>query len=203
LTSLLIAHAALSGHVRLSVVGLALVGLVLGFTAIRLPRLAFGIGAPAAIAVASASAVVLLSERDDFAYVPSLTPVSAVALAVIAAWLVLRSFGWEPHAFAIIGATERSGARQIPTFGAVLAAFFWTRAELAGAWSVTASTALLIVYYAATGTYAIWLGRRRGPKVLRVAGLALTLWAGKALVEATNVSNVPVRVGLYFVVARS
>jgi energy-converting hydrogenase Eha subunit G len=67
---------------------------------------------------------------------------------------------------------------------------------------VTASTALLIVYYAASGTLMIWLGRRRRVQALRVIGLLLTLLAaGKALIEAFAVPNVAVQIAIFVAVS--
>jgi len=202
LTALLVAPAALSGHERSTALGQALVGLGLGFAMRRLPRSAFALGALAGIGMASVRAVTLLAERPTFGYAPFLTPESAVALALVVAWLLLWRCRWEPRPSALVDAKTCAVLKQAPTLGAALIAFLWVREELAGAWSLTASTALLVVYYATTGTVGIWLGRRHGPKALRVVGLWLTLWAaGKTLREATDVASIALRVGLYFAVS--
>ena len=96
----------------------------------------------------------------------------------------------------------RQTLREAFISGAALTGFLWGMFELEGAWNPTAATSLFIIYYAAAGALAIYLGRVRAVAHLRVIGLALALWAaGKALVEAMGLPNVVVRVTVFFAVA--
>ena len=60
---------------------------------------------------------------------------------------------------------------------------------MAGAWSESASTALLIVYYAATGALTIWLGRTRKIRPLRIIGLGLSLLAAASGVSLPTIQR--------------
>ena len=66
------------------------------------------------------------------------------------------------------------------------------------AFSLDAGTFLLTLYYAAVGVGSIVAGRRLAFKALRVAGLALAIYAAaKAVVEASAIGSLPLRVGCY------
>ena len=84
-------------------------------------------------------------------------------------------------------------------FGATVAlAFIWGRMEMVHAFSRDASTFLLTLYYAATGVAGIVAGRRTDTKAFRIAGLMVAIYAAaKAVIEATNISGLGLRVGCY------
>lgn len=70
--------------------------------------------------------------------------------------------------------------------------------ELAGGWTPDVAAFLLIAYYAACGLGSILAGRRFGVGRLRLAGLALAIYAAvKAIVEASDIGEVLLRVGAY------
>jgi uncharacterized membrane protein len=76
--------------------------------------------------------------------------------------------------------------------------FLWGRMELVHAFSLDAGTFLLTLYYAAVGVGSIIAGRRIGLKVLRIAGLALAIYAAaKAVIEASAIGGLLLRVGCY------
>ncbi|MFL5574732.1 MAG: hypothetical protein ACJ79S_01990, partial [Gemmatimonadaceae bacterium] len=88
----------------------------------------------------------------------------------------------------------------LPGLGA-LAAFLWGREELARAFSSDLATFLLIGYYAAAGVVAILVGRQRALAGARRAGLALAVYAAlKAIAQASDLSDVALRVGSYLLV---
>ena len=77
-------------------------------------------------------------------------------------------------------------------------AFIWGRMEVVHAYSRDAGTFLLTLYYAAVGVAAILAGRKLGLKALRVGGLSLAIYAAaKAVIEATNITSLLLRVGCY------
>jgi len=178
------------------------VGIALMLTAMRMGRKPFAGGGIVALGVASVWALALVTVRQPFVYLPFGTWATVAAVIAIVGWIaalrVARRAGFVPT---LIG-TERSTLSIVLVSGASVTAFLWGRAELNGAWSATASIALLVVYYAAVGTLMIWLGRTRKVQVLRVIGLGLALVAaGKALVEAFQLPNVAVRIGVFFAVS--
>ena len=128
---------------------------------------------------------------DPFATRESLVMLAVVVAAVAAAWATIRL-------------ASEEGERELAMPAAAAApiiAFFWGRAELAGAWAPETATFLLIAYYAATGTVALLVGRRLGRTLVRRAGLGLAIFAAlKALVEAAGLSAVSLRIGSYLLV---
>jgi hypothetical protein len=74
----------------------------------------------------------------------------------------------------------------------------WGRMELAQAFNADLAAFLLVSYYAACGVASIIVGRRLGIGLLRVAGLALAIYAGlKGVVQVTDIGSVLLRVGAY------
>jgi uncharacterized membrane protein len=70
--------------------------------------------------------------------------------------------------------------------------------EMAQAFTPDLSAFLLIAYYAACGLGSIIAGRMMGVQPLRLAGLTLAIYAAvKAVVEASSIGGVPLRVGAY------
>lgn len=154
-----------------------------------LPLIGVGISVGSAIV----SALDQLASRSAYSYSPFLTRSSVSALFA---------------AIAIAGAGDfiRRGdgaARDLvdrPGRIGLLVAFliWWGRMEVAHAISVDVAGFLLTSYYAACGLSSIIAGRQMGLRSLRVAGLALAIYAAlKAVVEVTNIESIALRVGAY------
>jgi uncharacterized membrane protein len=203
LTALWIVPAAIpSRYDSLRIAGFIVLGLALLGLAVRIPRRPFAAGGLGALTIASLWGLAKLEDRPPFTYAPFATWESLVLLAAIAGWLVARRLTRRREFVPTLTAENRALMDGFVVVATSATAFLWVRAELAGAWNVTASTALLIVYYVTTGTFMIWLGRQRAVKPLRVIGLLLALLAaGKALAEAFQVPNVAVRIAIFFAVS--
>jgi hypothetical protein len=142
------------------------------------------------LAVAVAWSQALLMDRGD-AGPAFLTSESAAALAVVVAALTVR---W-------IALPVAEQGRELFDIVAGLALFLWMRIELSQGFPSDTATFLLILYYAVFGLAAIALGRARGPVALRVVGLALALYAAaKAVMEASSLTMIGMRVGSYLLV---
>jgi uncharacterized membrane protein len=147
----------------------------------------------ASLGAAALSAMDQLASRADYSYVPFVTRSSASA-ACAAAGLAVGG--------AVLGSGEGAPSRWAdrPVRLAVLIGFLvlWGRMEVAGAFTPDLATFLLIAYYAACGLASIIVGRRLSITRLRVAGLGLAIYAAvKAVVEASEISGVLLRVGAY------
>jgi hypothetical protein len=151
------------------------------------------VGASVTLGAAALSALDQLMSLRPYHYTPFATRASASALCVV---LALAS------ASAAI-ARGQGAAATIATRGVRLGvvigvAFIWGRMEVVHAFSRDAGTFLLTLYYAAVGVAAILAGRKLGLKALRVGGLALAIYAAaKAVIEATNITSLLLRVGCY------
>jgi hypothetical protein len=184
------------------IAGSAAVGILLMQTAARLGRLPFVAGAGGSFMTASIFALDWLDRRPGFQYIPFVTLESVGAAIAVAGWFLGARMIARPNVLPELDAKLRGKLREVALSGAALTAFAWGVFEFDGAWNRTAATALLIVYYAAAGALAIYVGRLRDAAYLRIAGLAVALWAAwKALVEAIGLPNVAVRVTVFFAVA--
>ena len=144
------------------------------------------------IAVAMSSIDQLASLRP-YVYTPFATRASASALAA-----VLSVAGAAVILVGGRGAPARVFSRANWVGATVALAFMWGRMEMVHAFSRDASTFLLTLYYAATGVAGIVVGRRTDSKAFRVAGLMVAIYAAaKAVIEATNISGLLLRVGCY------
>jgi len=162
------------------------------------------IPAAGALVFAAAWAYDLLSDRTPYEYAPFLTAASVAALAASAGW---AWWAWQMLAAARERGRGRGlgwpgpGDRTVITLLGVAPAFLWGREELAHAVSSEASTFLLILYYALTGVVSIFDGRRYAAADARKAGLALAVYAAlKALAQASELTNIGLRVGSYLLV---
>lgn len=150
-------------------------------------------GGAIAVTIAALSAIDQLASRGAYSYVPFATRSSASALCA-AAGIALAG--------EVIGRGS-GGARELynrPVRLGVLIGFLilWGRMELAQAFSTDLAAFLLVSYYAACGVASIVAGRRLGMARLRVAGLALAIYAGlKGVVQVTDIGSVLLRVGAY------
>jgi hypothetical protein len=150
-------------------------------------------GVGAALGGAALSAMDQLASRADYSYTPFMTRSSASALCA-AAGLAIGGV--------VLGRGKGAPSRWAdrPVRLAVLIGFLvlWGRMEVAGAFTPDLATFLLIAYYAACGLASIVVGRQLSITRLRVAGLGLAIYAAvKAVVEASEISGVLLRVGAY------
>jgi uncharacterized membrane protein len=139
------------------------------------------------------SAMDQLRSLQPYAYTPFGSRASASALlallSVAGASVVLD--GGRGLAARLLGRPLRVGAT-------VALAFLWGRMELVHAISRDAGTFLLTLYYAASGVAGIVAGRKVESKALRVAGLAVAIYAAaKAVIEANEIGGLALRVGCY------
>jgi hypothetical protein len=151
----------------------------------------------AGVLIASGGAALLaidqLASLRPYAYTPFASRSSASALTALvglacAAAVLARGLG---EGSRIANRGIRLGS--VIGFGVV-----WGRMEMVHAYSLDAGTFLLTLYYAAVGVASIVAGRRLAFKALRVGGLALAIYAAaKAVVEATAIGSLPLRVGCY------
>lgn len=184
------------------VAGTAAMGVVLVMTARRMNRLPFVGGAFLAFTLASFWGLLDAAALPRFTYVPFGTVETLAIAAAVIGWVLGVRVMARPGFFPELDAKVRGSIREAFITGAGATAFFWGVTELQGAWSPTAATALLIVYYAATGALMIHIGRLRNVRHLRLIGLAVALWAAwKALVEAFGLPNPGVKIAVFFAVS--
>jgi hypothetical protein len=132
-----------------------------------------------------------LTVREPYLYEPFATNETLVALSVLAAVVVSwRLAAGDERLTRVLGA------------GAIAWAFIWVHQEILFAFNRTASTLLLVSYYALTSVAAVTVGRARRLAVLRHIGLALAvLAAGTALYGARNLTAIGARIGADLVAA--
>ena len=202
LIALWIVPAAFFDHQLARVAGSVAMGMLLMITALRLNRKPFIAGGVGALILASVWALTFADARPAYEYMPFATRESLAAALAVVGWIALFRIARPADFLPDLDAKDRAALRVALITGGSVMAFLWGVAELEGAWNRTAATALLIVYYAATGTLMIWLGRTRDFRPLRLIGLGLALLAaGKAMVEAFELPNVAVRISVFFVVS--
>jgi hypothetical protein len=151
------------------------------------------IGVAAPLGIAALAAMDQLASRQAYAYAPFATRSSASALSVTIglalAGLALRGSDGMP---------ARVADRAVWLAAVIGFAILWGRMEVAGGWSPDIAAFLLIAYYAACGVGSILAGRRFGVGRLRLAGLGLAIYAAvKAIVEASEIGELMLRVGAY------
>ena len=175
------------------VAGLGAVGVAATFLARDEESPLPSIGLVLVLGGAGLSAIDQLASLRPYAYTPFATRASLsalVALVSVAGAAVLIE-GRQGATAEVLGRPARIGAT-------VALAFLWGRMEVVHAFSRDAGTFLLTLYYAATGVAGIVAGRRRDSKSFRVAGLVVAIYAAaKAVIEATNIGGLVLRVGCY------
>jgi uncharacterized membrane protein len=180
-------------HPLALVAGLAAWGVVLSALVSEETSVLPLIAVAVALGAAALSAVDQLASRQAYAYVPFMTRSSASALC---ATLGLALAG------AVLGRGRGAAAQWADRpvrLGALIGfVILWGRMELAEAFSRDLATFLLIAYYAACGLASIIVGRTLLIQRLRVAGLALAIFAAvKAVMHASEIGGVLLRVGAY------
>lgn len=153
--------------------------------------------APAVTAGAAAAwAWTLLDGRTSYFYTPFVTNESVAAGATVAAWVAIAVRVWRDGA-----GVFPLGERRAVVGAAILVALGWGHEELAHAVAPDVSTVLLIAYFALAGIGSIALGRARRAPAARQIGLLLALYAAaKALLQASQLDAVGLRVLSYLVV---
>jgi hypothetical protein len=150
------------------------------------------IGVATPLGIAALSAMDQLASRQPYAYAPFATRSSASALSVTIG-LALAGLA--------LGGSEvpaRIADRAVRLAALIGFAILWGRVEVAGGWTPDVAAFLLIAYYAACGVGSILAGRRFGVGRLRLAGLGLAIYAAvKAIVEASEIGELMLRVGAY------
>jgi uncharacterized membrane protein len=153
----------------------------------------------ATLGAACLSAFDQLASRQAYAYTPFLTRSSASALcAVVAVAASAELIGRSDGTGALDPGLRRWADRPMRLGVVVGFTILWGRMELAHAFNRDLATFLLILYYAACGLATILAGRWLGVQRLRMAGLALALYAAvKAMIEVAALDGVAIRVGSY------
>lgn len=151
-----------------------------------------------AVVMSTAIAYVELLTRPGYLYTPFATPASlAAAGATLGWWLLAR----ETRALCPTGVADATDDATVLTTVALAVAFGWGHEELRHAFSPALATFLLVAYYATTGVLAIGAGRARGSATARRVGLALAVLAAiKAIVQASAITSIGLRVGSYLLV---
>ena len=155
------------------------------------------LGVPIALGLAILTpwAFQLLVHRLPYQYTPFLTTPSLAGLAMSSAWLLVSWNGYRAElADSGPGAAETRTAVRLA--GSAVT-FLWGNTELSHAYSADIATFLLILYYAAVGVGAIFVGRARAIRILRQVGLGLAIFAAlKAIADASSLA-IGLRVGSY------
>ena len=151
------------------------------------------VGSGLAAGLAVISSIDQLASRAAYSYVPFTTRSSASALCAAIAIALAGD---------LIG-RGKGGAKSVfdrPVRFGILIGFLilWGRMEVAQAFSADIAAFLLVSYYAACGVASIVAGRKFEIGRLRVAGLALAIYAGlKGMIQVTDIGSVLLRVGAY------
>jgi hypothetical protein len=162
-----------------------------------------------ALLTAAVQSVGALLDRPIYHATPFLAEASGAALLVTIAFAVVAS-SWRALRVATRASIEpRAEASYVPVIkmivGGVVAApyvwlFVWWLIELATAFSASASTLLLVTYFAATAVACVAVGRARRSSRLRQIGLALAvLSAGTAVYGAHTYFDFAARIAAYLV----
>jgi len=168
-------------------IGIAVYGATVAILMRRLEQRGVGLATFLWLSVGATVAFMELDGRARWLTTPFLTPPSAAALAVCAAWL---TFSWHAARTGAAdgGVTGTSTGMLVRVLGGILT-FLWIHAELSRTVSIDVATFLLVAYYAVSGVVAIGIGRWRGIPLLRQLGLALSVFAAfKALAETASLS---------------
>jgi hypothetical protein len=152
----------------------------------------------AVLVVAAGALWIQLDLRPPFSYTPFLTSASLGALALV---LGVGVLGWNAARTELGGGGLSLRERRALQGLGFVAAFMWGHVELAEAYSPDLSVFLLIIYYAACGVAAIFIGRRDSMADVRRIGLGLAIFAAlKAVAQGYELETVGLRVGSFLLV---
>ncbi len=156
---------------------------------------------PAAAGLAWAAVLIWIeydTTRAPYAYTPFLTKPSLGALAMV---LAVGALGWNAARPELRDGLLPPRQRNAVQGLGVAAAFLWGHVELREAYSPDMAVFLLIIYYAACGVAAIFVGRRSSLTDLRRIGLALSIFAAlKAVAQGYELDTIGLRVGSFLLV---
>jgi hypothetical protein len=151
------------------------------------------IGVAVSVGGAALSAIDQLASRNAFGYTPFMTRSSLSALVAAVGLLAAGELVQRGA-----GGAARLADRPVKLGIVIGFLIVWGRMEVANAFSPDLAAFLLTSYYAACGVGSIVAGRMLEISRLRVAGLALAIYAAvKAVIEVTNISSLALRVGAY------
>ena len=176
----------------LAVTSLAWASVILVWLGLWIPSPSWSWTSRISLAITSLWGLSLVSSRPPYAALPFTTLESAASFAVALAWAAAL------HAARTDGEISRMSA----CIGLGAFAFLWGHLELAQAISPSASSLLLIGYYAVSSVGFVGLGRARRSPHLRRLGLALGLIAAfLALRGAWQLPDAGTRIAAYLVVS--
>ncbi|MGH7690161.1 MAG: hypothetical protein ACREN3_11200, partial [Gemmatimonadaceae bacterium] len=105
-------------------------------------------------------------------------------------------------AAAAAGDDEVRAVRQWARAAPWIWAFLWAHGELGHAWSPSIATFAVVSLEAGVAVTLVWVGRERGARVMRHAGLLLAVvGAVRALTAVNAVASVSMRIASYLVVS--
>ena len=155
---------------------------------------------PAAIGLVYAAGLlwVEFDIREPYDYTPFLTRPSIGALAMV---LAIALLGWNAARTELRDGLLPPRQRNAVQGLGIAAAFIWGHVELSEAFSPDMAVFLLIIYYAACGVAAIFVGRRSSVTDLRRVGLGLAIFAAlKAVAQGYELDTIGLRVGSFLLV---
>ena len=154
--------------------------------------------AAAGLTVAAGMMWIEFDMRAPYAYTPFLTTPSIGALAMV---LAIAALGWNVARTELEDGPLSPRKRNAVQGLGIAAAFIWGHVELREAYSPDMAVFLLIIYYAACGVAAIFVGRRSALSDLRRVGLGLSIFAAlKAVAQGYELDTVGLRVGSFLLV---
>jgi hypothetical protein len=176
----------------LAVASLAWASVVLIWLGLFIPSTSWSWTSRISLVIASLWGLSLVSIRPPYEALPFTTLQSGAAFAVALAWAAAL------HA----GSTEGESSRMSASIGLFSFAFLWGHLELEHAISPSASSLLLVGYYAVSGVGFVGWGRARRSAHLRRLGLALGVIAAFLAIRcAWQLPEAGVRISAYLVVS--
>jgi hypothetical protein len=154
-------------------------------TRLQVPGISVGVAVW--LAVATIVGYGDLADRAAYGYTPFLTWPSLGAFAYSLAWILAF---WLLRPLVERRPGRRVTADDLVGIAAMIAVLSWGRQELVGAFSPDAAVLALIVYYALSGVSLVYVGRLWESLNVRLAGLALSIYASlKAILEASQLDT--------------
>ncbi len=170
------------------------------------PSVSWLAGLATALVVGAVHTWLLMDARPAFAYTPFGTRASLAAVVVLAACAVVAVQA-DAMARGLADGGARSDddvrvVRQLALAAPWVWAFLWAHGELARAWSPSLATFAVVTLEAGAAVALVWVGRARGVRLMRHAGLLLAVVAAvRALTAVNAVASVSLRIASYLVVS--